>query len=70
MTGSLVGALAYLTKNNEQIPGDLWSHIAVAAKLRPAEHQFPLLWENAVSLAVNFFSLGSTIEYLKALGPV
>ena len=70
VTGSLVGALAYLTKNNEQIPGDLWSHIAVAAKLRPAEHQFPLLWENAVSLAVNFFSLGSTIEYLKALGPV
>ena len=40
-----VAILASITGNSLELPPELWDEIAVAAKLRPPEHEFPLLWQ-------------------------
>lgn len=68
--GVLTAALSWFSKNNFEFPPELWEDMAVAAKLRPPMHEFPLLWQFVVSRVVDFCGVAKSLEALKAAGAV
>jgi tetratricopeptide (TPR) repeat protein len=65
-----VAILASVTGNSLELPPELWDEIAVAAKLRPPEHEFPLLWQHILSYFISQFGISPCIAALKAIGPI
>ena len=66
--GVFTAALSWFSKNNFEIPPELWDDIAVAAKLRPPMYEFPLLWRILVSKAVELLGLADCLYVLKIAG--
>ena len=60
--GAGVAALAWISGNSTELPPELWDEIAVAAKLRPPEHEFPLLWQSILSHLIPRFGLSGCIN--------
>ena len=70
LLGAGVAALAWFTGNSLELPPELWDEVAVAAKLRPPVHEFPLLWQTCLAYLIEWFGISSCIEGLKIAGPV
>ena len=70
MLGLGVGVLALLSKNSIEFPPELWDEVAVAARLRPPQHEFPVFWQYLLSHAISYLGLHSCLNILKLLGPI
>ena len=70
LLGAGVAALAWFTGNSSELPPELWDEIAVAAKLRPPVHEFPLLWQKGLSVFIRLYGIADCILFLKILGAV
>ena len=70
LLGAGVAALAWFTGNSLEFPPELWDEVAVAARIRPPAHEFPLLWQGALSLLIDAVGIGRSVEVLKILGPL
>ena len=68
--GLLTAALSWFSRNNLELPPELWGDVAVAAKLRAPVHEFPLLWHNVLSRFVEQFGLAGCVSALKIAGAV
>ena len=68
LLGGGVAALAWFTGNSLELPPELWDDIAVAAKLRPPAHEFPLLWQRGLSAFINLFGIPACIGLFKIFG--
>ena len=65
-----VAALACLSGNSLEVPPELWDEFAVAARLRPPEYEFPIVWQVIVSKCIDFFGINRSVFGLKVAGPV
>ncbi|MBO5941534.1 MAG: hypothetical protein J6R18_10115, partial [Kiritimatiellae bacterium] len=65
-----VAALAWLSGNSLEFPPELWDEFAVAARLRPPEYEFPIVWQVIVSKCIDFFGINRSVFGLKVAGPV
>jgi tetratricopeptide (TPR) repeat protein len=70
LLGGSVAVLSLVSGNGLEFPPELWEKVAVAARLRPPEHEFPLLWQFCLSFFVDVFGIDRCLEALKILGPV
>ena len=70
LLGAGVAALAWFTGNSLELPPELWDEIAVAAKLRPPAHEFPLFWQRWLSPLIKWFGVSSVIAGIKLAGPI
>ena len=70
LLGAGVAALAWFTGNSLELPPELWDEIAVAAKLRPPVHEFPLFWQRWLSPLIKWFGVSSVIAGMKLAGPI
>ena len=70
LLGAGVAALAWFTGNSLELPPELWDEVAVAAKLRPPVHEFPLLWQKVLSVFIRLYGISDCIQVLKILGAV
>ena len=70
LLGAGVAALAWFTGNSLELPPELWDEIAVAAKLRPPAHEFPLFWQRWLSPLIKWFGVSSVIADIKLAGPI
>lgn len=68
--GLLTAALSWFSRNNLELPPELWGDVAVAAKLRAPVHEFPLLWHNVLSRFMEQFGLAGCVSALKIAGAV
>lgn len=70
LLGAGVAALAWFTGNSLELPPELWDEVAVAASLRPPAHEFPIVWQNILSIVISNFGIDAGIRCLKLAGPV
>lgn len=70
LLGTGVAALAWFTGNSLELPPELWDEIAVAAKLRPPVHEFPLFWQRWISPLIKWFGVSSVMAGIKLAGPI
>ena len=70
LLGTGVAALAWFTGNSLELPPELWDEIAVAAKLRPPAHEFPLFWQRWLSPLIKWFGVSSVMAGIKLAGPI
>ena len=70
LLGTGVAALAWFTGNSLELPPELWDEIAVAAKLRPPAHEFPLYWQRWISPLIKWFGVSSVMAGIKLAGPI
>ena len=65
-----VAALAWFTGNSLELPPELWDEFAVAAKLRPPAHEFPLMWQRWLAPLIEWIGISSCVDGLKIAGTI
>lgn len=70
LLGAGVAALAWFTGNSLELPPELWDEVAVAVKLRPPPHEFPIVWQILLSHCISYFGITICIDWIKSAGPM